>query len=676
MKILLPFAFLILFLSNNTYANHNKYALIIAIGDYPRESGWGTINSKNDVPLIKETLINQGFSEENISYLFEKDGTIEGVTKAINELINKASKGDYIVIHYSGHGQQISDNNGDEFDGLDEALVMYNAPAYGGDGYNGENHLRDEDFGRLINQLRAKTGKDGQVIVILDSCHSGTSTRGENKVRGDKKPLILETSVPKNKDTKKETDLGLLEVPTSRGAEKDMAPFVLFSGAKADESNYEYNGTGSLSYAISQAFTKVDSTSTFSSVFADILSIMANIAPNQTPEIEGDINNKVFNGGVVKQEPYYTTNEIINENNIKINGGLITGVNIGDVVAIYKSGTYSIDNKKEMTKGKVTSTANFTAQVELDDKINIENVTDIWAFVVEKNLNNIKVNVKLKNIKNKEIEDELLSAINYSNTATISSGTPDIVISQPIKKPTGKQTIDVNTYGEGIHIGEINAEGDISRQFSSIIENYSRGKFFRQLELEDENYKITIELIPVIPELDKYGRVKKDDNNLYIIKDTLDINNCLDNGLLKVSKNDYFIIKVNNIGDKDAYFNIIDIQPDGVINALLPDQSHKIRIDELMLEAGKSKIVPGFIIAGFYPPYGKEVFKVISSDKPIDMSPVITSRGADNTKGELTELGKIVTSTYRTRGAHYEISTIKSKGNGSTINYTFEIVED
>ena len=671
--------FFISFISKNSYADHNKYALIIAIGDYPSSTGWGTISSKNDVPLIKETLLNQGFPANNISYLFEAEGTVSGVTKAINELIEKAEKGDYIVVHYSGHGQQISDNNGDELDGFDESLVMYGAPAHGGDGYKGEKHFRDEDFGKLINKLRLKVGKEGQVIVILDSCHSGTATRGVNektKVRGTKDRLVLDDTVIKDKNDKSGEELGAWEVPVSRGVDNDMAPFVLFSGARADESNYEYNGVGSLSYAISQAFAKADSSSTFSSIFADVLSTMANIAPYQTPEIEGDINNKVFNGGIVPQDPYYVVKEIVNVKEIEINGGQVTGVNVGDVVGIYKSGTSKADEKNEIGRGKVTNITSFTALVELDKETEVENKTDIWAFVIEKSLNNIKVTVKIEDVKNKSVKEVLLASLNSNNTVIVNDENPDIVVSRFDGKTRGSKTIYVRTYAEGVELGTIKSNEDLSKKMDSIIEEYSRGKFFKQLELDDENYKVTMELIPVVAEKDKYGRTKKDANGLYIIKDTLDINDFKNNGVLQVGKNDYFIVKVTNEGKRTAFFNIIDIQPDGVINAFLPDGDKKISIDELKIEAGKSLIIPGFIVAGFNPPYGKEVFKIISNGEAIDMSPVITSRGEDNPRGGISELGKVVTSTYRTRGPNTEISNINSKGNGSTINYVFEIIKD
>ena len=54
--------------SLRTYAKSNKYALIIAVGNYDRAAtGWSPISSENDIPLIKTALEGQGFDEKNIT---------------------------------------------------------------------------------------------------------------------------------------------------------------------------------------------------------------------------------------------------------------------------------------------------------------------------------------------------------------------------------------------------------------------------------------------------------------------------------------------------------------------------------------------------------------------------------------------------------------------------------
>jgi hypothetical protein len=78
---------------------------------------------------------------------------------------------DTFVFYFAGHGTQLPDDDGDEQlddpdDALDEALCMYDFTELG------DNALRDDELGRLLDRLAA-----GQVVVILDCCHSGTATR-------------------------------------------------------------------------------------------------------------------------------------------------------------------------------------------------------------------------------------------------------------------------------------------------------------------------------------------------------------------------------------------------------------------------------------------------------------------------------------------------------------------
>ncbi len=675
--------------SNKLYADENKHALIIAIGDYDRsETGWGPISSENDIPLIKSALIGQGFEEKNIAILQDENADKAGIIEALKILLESVSRGDYVVVHYSGHGQQISDDNNDEIDGLDEALVTINAPSLyeASANYKGEEHLRDEEFGELIDQLCVKAGSNGQVLVILDSCHSGTGTRGIAKVRGGKEAFIIPGQNKMNKDAIEDgTGMNLSSV-NSRGNDKNMAPFILFAGAKFDELNYETkdengNGVGSLSFAVAKAFSEINTNSTYASVFARILEIMAEIAPNQTPMIEGDFNYKIFNGDVVEQVYYYKIEKVIDENKIQINGGNITGISKGDKIGLYKNGTPSIDNETAFISGIVSETNNFSATVKFESKHHVTNLKSYWVFIEEYNLEGLYFGIYIEqlNADLTAILSERLNNINNLSSIVKNKADADILITSVTEKgkvnPLGSNVIYVKSMQTGSIIREIKLDkpnNEVSSDITKTVKQYTQGMFIKSLEINDENYKVEIEFIPVLPAFDNSGNPKTDEYGNYIINDTLDIEDFTIDGNIEFKETDIVMIKLINTGKLDAYFSIIDIQPDGIINSFYP--LGIIQPQECFVEAGRSYIPRNFMIIGFYPPYGKEVIKVFANAKVIDLNPIITTRG-DGTRQISNSLGALMKSSYQTRGAAPKTGSVSTKDTGSTIMYPFIIKE-
>ncbi|MFT7592425.1 MAG: hypothetical protein ACI9UJ_002362 [bacterium] len=161
-----------------------KRGLIVAIGDYPETGSnpdWPDISSINDIPLIRSALQKQGFQSENINVIKNEEATKKGIVEAIRKLTSSCQKGDINILHFSSHGQQIEDDNKDEIDGYDEAIVPYGAPAEYKDGYDFSQHLRDDELESLLMELRLKAGPHGDVIMFADACHSGTVSRGVEK---------------------------------------------------------------------------------------------------------------------------------------------------------------------------------------------------------------------------------------------------------------------------------------------------------------------------------------------------------------------------------------------------------------------------------------------------------------------------------------------------------------
>lgn len=80
----------ICFLLQNNYASfaQTKHALIFAIGNYPDGSGWHQISSNNDTLLLKKALTAQNFRD--IKVVHDKDATVKGISKAIEQLVEKS----------------------------------------------------------------------------------------------------------------------------------------------------------------------------------------------------------------------------------------------------------------------------------------------------------------------------------------------------------------------------------------------------------------------------------------------------------------------------------------------------------------------------------------------------------------------------------------------------------
>lgn len=168
----------ILLLCYCTFVYSEKRALVIGIGSYPDiDYGWHTINGDNDVPLMIDVLQCNGFTMGNISTLTNHQATYVNIIQAFNQLIDKTNKGDIVFIHFSGHGQQITDLNGDEIDGKDESWIPYDALQEPTDDYHGERHLLDDELNYYFHKIYKKIGDAGQLIVVTDACHSGTATR-------------------------------------------------------------------------------------------------------------------------------------------------------------------------------------------------------------------------------------------------------------------------------------------------------------------------------------------------------------------------------------------------------------------------------------------------------------------------------------------------------------------
>lgn len=156
-----------------------NYAIVVGIGDYPEESGWSRIHGDRDVSLVVDMLERNGFLKENIVCLENDVATKTAIENAFYSLQSCLEQGDRVYVHFSGHGQQVTDMDGDEEDGKDEAFIPYDAcRKYVQGKYEGEKHIVDDELNAWLSDMSEVVGKNGLVMVVIDACHSGDATRG------------------------------------------------------------------------------------------------------------------------------------------------------------------------------------------------------------------------------------------------------------------------------------------------------------------------------------------------------------------------------------------------------------------------------------------------------------------------------------------------------------------
>lgn len=249
-----------------------KRALVIGIGEQEDKS-WAKINGDKDVPLVQQMLQKAGYAD--IKTLVNKQATKAGIVAAFKKLTANCKSGDIIYIHFSGHGQQVTDVNGDEEDGWDEAWIPYDAyMRYDEKRYKGEKHLIDDEVNVLLASIRHKIGQSGKLLVVVDACHSGDSSRGEDigeTVRGVYDKFVI--PIKKKDKTKKASERWL-----TMSACKD---FQLNQELKTPQ-------VGKLTYAL-YSLSKENSLS-----MVKIEEFMAKHRGRlpQTPILTGDISNQ------------------------------------------------------------------------------------------------------------------------------------------------------------------------------------------------------------------------------------------------------------------------------------------------------------------------------------------------------------------------------------------------
>ncbi|MFT4533435.1 MAG: hypothetical protein ACJA1A_001113 [Saprospiraceae bacterium] len=619
-----------------------KYALIIAVGDYPDEGKWPDISSTNDVIHIEATLAKLGFSEINITKILDAQATREGILTAFSSIQDKLRSGDIVYIHFSGHGQQIVDQNGDEIDLLDEAIVPYDSPLLFEAGvYEGERLIRDDELGTITTKMREKCGSEGQLILILDSCHSGTGVRGMGKVRGTDK--IMGPDNFRLNTAQAELKQNMEGIQNS-----SLAPIASFYGASPRELNYETRDeqlrpVGSLSYAITSVLSKMSAAYTFEEVFDRVKMNMKSTAPRQNPQYEGPTNIRIFDGSSISIHDRFKVSKVLDKQTLKVDMGTISDVYPGTTVELF-----SLDAQKIIGTGIVTQAMLTSSIVQLD-------------------------------IPSEEIKSQLLQVrINEKSFAPMRVGLTDMLQSNSAWRSTieGLYKLPiVKKMTECPDIYAIEKDGELSletkdgqliykevsppkntkqtkKNIINVLRAYTQSSFLRSYNYEKSAFDFSLRINSV------------DCNNIKSIKSQ---------NPEMVTVGDCVQFEIANDGISGAYFSLLDIQPDNLLNLVIPAIDLGYTADEYYLEAGETYTTNYSIEIA--QPLGEETLKLVLSKNPLQLHTIISTQGRSTRGiGDMSNFEKIMVSTYNTntRGSKTKRNPVEEVG---TKTIFFNIVE-
>ena len=265
-----------------------KRALLIGINRYqiPGADLRGCVNDVEDLSQVLRSF--HGFKPADITKLTDGAATKKAIQSGIKKLLRGLKKGDVALLHYSGHGSNVPDDNGDEADGRDEILCPTDL--------DWKDPLRDDWLRASFDRLPKGAG----LTVIMDCCHSGTNTRA-----------ILPPDAPV-KERYLPSPWGLAEVESgrslprrvttelrksSRGKRKSSdvvdanLPEVLITGCRDTQTsadafiNGRYNGA--LTFALVEAIRATKGRLTFRELHDRAGGVLKTRKFDQVPQLEG-----------------------------------------------------------------------------------------------------------------------------------------------------------------------------------------------------------------------------------------------------------------------------------------------------------------------------------------------------------------------------------------------------
>ncbi|ODV61093.1 uncharacterized protein ASCRUDRAFT_80852 [Ascoidea rubescens DSM 1968] len=235
----------------------------------------------NDVKNLQNFLLKHGYKKDDMVILTDDNDpssrsfpSRRNIIDAMKWLVSDSKENDSLFFHFSGHGSQIEDQDGDELDGFDETICPYDFESNG--------QISDDE----LHEIMVRPLPEGcRLTALFDCCHSGSmldlpytyNTKGVLKepnlmnelgqgllpifgsyAKGDKEKALKSVfKLVKNAVTIT-NNAGAIE--KTKKTKTSPADVIMLSGCKDDQTSADAHIGGEATGAMSYAFIQVMNT--------------------------------------------------------------------------------------------------------------------------------------------------------------------------------------------------------------------------------------------------------------------------------------------------------------------------------------------------------------------------------------------------------------------------------
>ncbi|KAI0379233.1 hypothetical protein F5Y04DRAFT_290447 [Hypomontagnella monticulosa] len=314
----------------------NKWAVLVGVNHYSDSDPTMNLNGCYHLN-VPET--SSEFTDE-LDHIPRQDATRNNVFTAIDQVAAQARTGDYVHIHFSGHGdRQDTQYHPDKklWDSKDEVLCLP------------DGDITDVEFGDRLDKMASSL----VVLVTLDCCFSGGATRRENSKVRCKSNYVPPTDGYYNRGSaaseSQSTRGARTAIPTQSWLYRNRDYNAITACHPYEEAHENCPKSGKWQGALTRnLMTCLDSigrervSTTYAQLhgFLDAL-IKQQLRGLQQPMLLGERNRLLFEPTIVPETASHAPAYVIgfSNGNVVINRGKSSGSVLGDVYSLRGPGT-------------------------------------------------------------------------------------------------------------------------------------------------------------------------------------------------------------------------------------------------------------------------------------------------------------------------------------------------